>query len=414
MPFDRTAPLPEGVIVGAAWGSGPTDDYAALAAAFRPVLARIREQSVTRELERRLPAEEIAWLREAGFTALRVPREYGGKGIRLVELFELLIELSEADSNITQALRAHFGFTEHALDSPAERRERWLARLGKGAIVGAAWSETGEARQSQFATRLTQNASGWHLNGAKFYTTGSLFADWIHVGASDADDAQVSVTVNRHADGVEVIDDWDGMGQRLTASGTSRFNHVKVDEREIVAGRAPFPYSEAFYQLVHLATLAGIGRAVANDAAAVLASRKRSYSTAVTQRAADDPQLLQVVGRARAHAWTAGAIVAQAARALERAAASFERPDALAIIAETEIEIWQAQTVASQLVLDASASVFDALGASATLRNAGLDRYWRNARTIASHNPRIYKDRIVGDFAVNGTLPPGQWRIGVA
>jgi alkylation response protein AidB-like acyl-CoA dehydrogenase len=189
---------------------------------------------------------------------------------------------------------------------------------------------------------------------------------------------------------------------------------VKVDEREIVAGRAPFPYSEAFYQLVHLATLAGIGRAVASDAAAILASRKRSYSNAVTPRAAEDPQLLQVVGRARAHAWTAGAIVAQAARALERAAASFERPDALAIIAETEIEIWQAQTVASQLVLDASASVFDALGASATLRAAGLDRYWRNARTIASHNPRIYKDRIVGDFAVNGTLPPGQWRIGVA
>ncbi|AQH03930.1 monooxygenase (plasmid) [Burkholderia sp. KK1] len=414
MPFDRTAPLPSDAVVGPAWGAGPTEHYAALAARFRPLFARIRAQSVTRELDRRLPVEEIAWLRDAGFTSLRVPREHGGEGIKLVELFELLIELSEADSNITQALRAHFGFTEHALDSPAERRERWLARLGKGAIVGAAWSETGEARQSQFATRLTRSANGWHLNGAKFYTTGSLFADWIHVGATDADDAAVSVTVDRHTEGVEVIDDWDGMGQRLTASGTSRFNHVKVDEREIVTGRAPFPYSEAFYQLVHLATLAGIGRAVANDAAAAVAARTRSYSHASSTRAADDPQLLQVVGRARAHAWTAGAIVAQSARALERAAASFDRPDALAVIAETEIEIWQAQTVASQLVLDASANVFDALGASATLRTAGLDRYWRNARTIASHNPRIYKDRIVGDFAVNGTLPPGQWRIGVA
>ncbi|SAK74139.1 acyl-CoA dehydrogenase [Caballeronia temeraria] len=414
MPFDRNAPLPAGVAVGAAWGPGPTEQYAALAARFRPVFARIRAQSVERELERRLPADEIAWLRDAGFTSLRVPADYGGQGIRLVELFELLIELSEADSNITQALRAHFGFIEHALDSPVERRERWLARLATGVIVGAAWSETGEAPRSHFATRLTRDAKGWHLNGTKFYTTGSIFADWIHVGATDADDEALSVTVDRRADGVEVIDDWDGMGQRLTASGTSRFNNVKVDEHEIVAGRAPFPYSEAFYQLVHLATLAGIGRAVASDAAAAIAARKRSYSHAVSTRAADDPQLLQVVGRARAHAWTAGAIVAQAARALERAVASFDRPDALAVIAETEIEIWQAQTVASQLVLDASASVFDALGASATLRTAGLDRYWRNARTIASHNPRIYKDRIVGDFAVNGTLPPGQWRIGVA
>jgi hypothetical protein len=47
-------------------------------------------------------------------------------------------------------------------------------------------------------------------------------------------------------------------------------------------------------------------------------------------------------------------------------------------------------------------------------RNAARDRYWRNARTLASHNPRICKDPIVGDYAVNGTNPPYQWRIGQA
>ena len=46
-------------------------------------------------------------------------------------------------------------------------------------------------------------------------------------------------------------------------------------------------------------------------------------------------------------------------------------------------------------------------------RAVGKARYRRNARTLASHNPRIYKDRIVGDFAVNGTIPPPQWRIGL-
>lgn len=68
----------------------------------------------------------------------------------------------------------------------------------------------------------------------------------------------------------------------------------------------------------------------------------------------------------------------------------------------------------TQLIIDASAAIFDALGASATLRETGLDGYWRNARTIASHNPRVYNDRIIGDFAVNGRVPPGQWRIGIA
>lgn len=71
-------------------------------------------------------------------------------------------------------------------------------------------------------------------------------------------------------------------------------------------------------------------------------------------------------------------------------------------------------TVVTNLVLEASTLLFDALGTSATRKPAALDRFWRNARTLASHNPRIYKDRIVGDYAVNGTSPPYQWRIGLA
>lgn len=71
-------------------------------------------------------------------------------------------------------------------------------------------------------------------------------------------------------------------------------------------------------------------------------------------------------------------------------------------------------TVVTSLILDASTVLFDALGASAAKRSHGLDRHWRNARTIASHNPRIYHDRVVGDFAVNGTTPAPHGGIGVA
>jgi hypothetical protein len=52
--------------------------------------------------------------------------------------------------------------------------------------------------------------------------------------------------------------------------------------------------------------------------------------------------------------------------------------------------------------------------AACTPPSRKLERLWRNARTLSSHNPRVDKDRIVGDFAVNGTLPPKQWRIGVS
>jgi alkylation response protein AidB-like acyl-CoA dehydrogenase len=58
------------------------------------------------------------------------------------------------------------------------------------------------------------------------------------------------------------------------------------------------------------------------------------------------------------------------------------------------------------LVLEATGQIFDVLGASATDRGLALDRHWRNARTVASHNPHLYKARLIGDHALNGALPP--------
>ncbi len=398
------------------WGAGPSPHYEALAAPFRPLFRKIAAEAVSREVDRRLPAAEIDWLKQAGFGAVRLPKESGGAGASLPELFALLIELSEADSNLTQALRAHFGFTEDILSSRNEaHRHAWSARIASGDIVGNAWSEVGDARQQAFSTRVEKNGHGWTLNGAKFYTTGSLFAEWIDVGASAEDDVSVGVIVARSSPGVAVVDDWDGFGQIGTASGTATFTDVAVAADQIVADNDRFRYGQAFFQLVHLATLAGIGRAAATDLAARVAARTRQYTNGAGPRSSQDPQVLQVVGRVRAAAYASGAIVLKAAEALQRAFEARLTGDEDAERLATNIadlETAEAQTVVTDLILEATTLVFDALGASATRKDAALDRYWRNARTLSSHNPRIYKHRIIGDFAVNGTPHPDQWRIG--
>jgi len=35
----------------------------------------------------------------------------------------------------------------------------------------------------------------------------------------------------------------------------------------------------------------------------------------------------------------------------------------------------------------------------------GLDRHWRNARTVATHNSVLFKSRVIGDHVLNGTAP---------
>jgi alkylation response protein AidB-like acyl-CoA dehydrogenase len=57
---------------------------------------------------------------------------------------------------------------------------------------------------------------------------------------------------------------------------------------------------------------------------------------------------------------------------------------------------------------DALWRFFDAASASSTDADLALDRHWRNARTVSSHNPVVYKARLVGDWAVNRTLPEGR------
>lgn len=213
-----------------AWGSGPSTRYEALAAPFRPLFKSIREGAVARDAERRLPYDEIKALREAGFTAVRVPRDFGGAGANLPELFNLLIELSEADSNVTNAVRSHFGFTEDVVNSPnAARRETWLRRIGEKTFFGNGHSEVGDAKVQAFSTTVSNRNGQLVLNGKKYYTTGTLFADWINVAAQGANGDPVAVVVSRHAPGVEVLDDWDGFGQALTASGTTLFTDVPVE-----------------------------------------------------------------------------------------------------------------------------------------------------------------------------------------
>ncbi|MCS3566714.1 MULTISPECIES: acyl-CoA dehydrogenase family protein [Bradyrhizobium] len=399
-----------------AWGSGPSARYEDLAAPFRPLFRSIRDTAVARDLERRLPYDEIKALRAAGFTTVRVPEQFGGPGATLPELFNLLIELSEADSNVTNSLRSHFGFTEDVLNSPdPKRRELWLRRIGEKTLFGNGHSEVGDNKLQAFSTTVSNKDGQLVLNGRKYYTTGTLFADWINIAAQHESGDPVGVVVSRHSSGVEVLDDWDGFGQALTASGTTIFKDVPVEGNQVIPVTERFKYSNAFYQLVHLATLAGIGRAATNDVARLVKQRTRVFSHGNASSVASDPQILQVVGRVRGNAYAAGAIVLKVAEALQRAhEAQLSRDEerTAGAVAIAEIELDQAVTVVSTLILEATTIFFDALGASSAARNLALDRYWRNARTIANHNPRVYRDRIVGDFAVNGTLPPGQYRIG--
>ena len=121
--------------------------------------------------------------------------------------------------------------------------------------------------------------------------------------------------------------------------------------------------------------------------------------------------ILVVYGHAIRGLIAADALAATSAASLQNAA-ELHPEGAVEEVACLEIEIYQAQTIIVEQVLEATSTLFNGLGASALSRTLGFDRFWRNARTLASHNPVIYKERLVGDYAVNGTPPPVYWIAG--
>lgn len=392
-------------------------DYEALAARFRPIFKQIADGAVQREQNRSLPHEPIQWLKQAGFGAVRVPVEYGGGGASLPQLFQLLIELAEADSNVPQALRGHFAFAEDRLNAaPGPGRDLWFKRFVEGDIVGCAWTEIGNVAIGDVVTKVSPDGDAWKLNGEKFYSTGSIFSDWIDVYAQRSDTGgDVIAAVRARQPGIEHSDDWDGFGQRTTGSGTSRFRDAAVDAENVIDFATRFKYQTAFYQLVLLATLAGIGRAALRDVAHEVRSRKRIYSHGNAPRVSEDPQVQQVVGEVAAWVYAAEASAVRAAEPAQRAyLARFAGDEALGREANVaaEIESATAQVVVSELIQRATTQLFNALGASDIRQGKALDRHWRNARTVSSHNPVIYKARIIGDWVVNGNEPPFVWQIG--
>ena len=383
-----------------------------------PVFEHIGVGTLEREQTRTLPHEQVTALRDAGFGRLRIPVEFGGDGLDWPSFAELLVELATVDSNLPQIFRGHIAYVEELIAAPAsDRRERWLRRLAAGELVGNAWSEVGSGTLGTSGTVVSSEEDGTlRVDGRKFYTTGSIFADWIDATATQGD-TNVTVLIPRHQAGVTVQDDWDGFGQPLTGTGGAVFDGAIVDAEDVAAFDSRFRYQTAVYQLVLLSVLAGIASAVERDAGEQIRSRTRVYSHGTASRTHDDPQVLQIVGEISAAASVARASVQSVARAVQRAvdlSGDRDSPEAVEAVIAAELGSAQAQIVLSELVTRSATRLFDTVGASAISGAKGLDRHWRNARAVASHNPWIFKARELGNWSVNGVVPEFIWNVGVA
>jgi alkylation response protein AidB-like acyl-CoA dehydrogenase len=380
------------------------------------LLAGIGAGAKDRDLNDENPFDQVTALKRAGFGTLRLPTGLGGAGYTVPQLFSAVIDVARADPIVAHIFRTHFWFTEERLRTPGDPiGQRWLSKVADGKIFGNAFSEKGSLAVGSlvFNTRLLPDpAVGFRLTGEKYYSTGTLFADYLTATATTDHDSVAVVIVPADRTGVRLIDDWDGFGQRRTGTGTTIFKDVAVSAEEVLSDSPydaePTPTVQyASLQLYIHAVVAGVLEAVVDDGVALLRSRERSFSHATTEKPTDDPLLQRQLGVLASTAYVARAAVLDAAEAIGRATASDsgDGPDPV-LAAEAQLKVAKVKVHLDDVAPEAATRLLELGGASASSRQRNLDRHWRNIRTITLHNPVAYKARVIGENLLHGTALP--------
>ena len=389
--------------------------------AFNALLGEIAAGAKDRDLNDQNPFDQVIALKRAGFGALRLPADLGGPGLSVRQLFSTIIDVAHADPIVAHIFRTHFWFVEERLRAlrvdPADAvSRRWLDEVAAGKLFANAFSEKGTLAVGSlvFNTRLLPDGDGaFRLNGEKYYSTGTLFSDHLTVATTTDHDSVASVIVPADRTGVRLIDDWDGFGQRRTGTGTTVFTDVAVSPDEVLADTPydaePTPTVQyASLQLYIHAVVAGVLASIVDDGVALLRSRTRSFSHALTESPADDPLYQKLLGELASTAYVAKAIVLDAADAIGAATDSVDAagvPDA-ALAVDAQLKVAKVKVHLDDVAPEAATRLLELGGASAASRQRNLDRHWRNVRTITLHNPVAYKARVIGENLLHGTPIP--------
>jgi SfnB family sulfur acquisition oxidoreductase len=382
-----------------------TSDAQALQVAGE-LAGHFRTDSAVRDRERRLPHAELELFSQSGLWGISVPKAHGGAGVSNITLARVVQLIAEADGSLGQIPQNHFYALEVLrVNGSATQQARLYAEALAGQRFGNALAELGTRTAHDRTTRLSRDGDGFRINGRKFYATGALYAQRIPTSVVDDDGVQHLAFVPRDSDGLSVIDDWSGFGQRTTGSGSVVFDNVYVSATDVIPFQSAFERPTTvgpLAQILHAAIDTGIARAAFEDALTFVRTRSRPWIDSGVDRAADDPLTLNSLGKLSARLYAAEALLERAGEYLDLAQAD----STAETVAAASIAVAEARAISTEISLAASSTLFELAGSQSTLAEHGLDRHWRNARVHTLHDPVRWKFHAIGNYYLNDTKPP--------
>ncbi len=319
---------------------------------FGDLIDRVSGEAPRRDTERLLFGELRPELRRRKIGAIRLPRADGSR-LPLTEFFQFIGELATADSNLAHSLRNHYAALENAILDPTPGSARLLALGADGMLFGgAAQDRTGSSGASPETKAEQVGEDEYLVSCRRYYATGSLYADYLILSVTLGESGQRTVLIESSRAGVELPDDWDGFGQRLTGSGSIVLDNVRITgadtfQRPAIDKERPrYPFT--FNQVYLTTVVAGIAQRALRDAVELVRSRSRNYYHGTSDRTADEPVIQAAIGVASANAFAATATVNAAAAQLAR---SWDAPRDFGLSLEATLAASRAKITVESLAL---------------------------------------------------------------
>ena len=359
-----------------------------------------------RDQQRLLPYAEVELFSQKGLGAIRIPKRYGGAFVSNKTVAHVFRILNKADSSLGQIPQNQIALLNLIEIVGTEEQKRFIYNeILQGKRLANGGPERNTQNTTSLNTQLTIENGRYFIDGEKFYSTGSSFADWLAVKAIHPEGHAVLTIINRHEQGVEVVDNWNGFGQRTTSSGTVILKHAEVDPLLIFDERKLTQQPTlrgAFSQLIQVAIDVGIAEAAFADTLTAVHKARPIIDSGV-DKASQEHYTLQEVGKLDVLLDAAILLLDDAAEYLDELDGKENLTAEEA--AKASILVAEAKVYANDAALQISEKLLELGGSRASLAQHNLDQHWRNARVHTLHDPVRWKIHTIGDYYLNHKLP---------
>ncbi len=359
-----------------------------------------------RDQNRQLPFAEIELFSKKGLGGIRIPQAFGGAFVSNKTLAQVFRIINKADSSVGQIPQNQIALLNMIDILGSEQQKQFIFNeILNGKRLANGGPERNTKDTKTLSTTLSIENGRYYVDGEKFYSTGSSFAHWLAIKAIHPEGYVVLTLVDATAQGIEVIDNWNGFGQRTTSSGTVKLQRVEVDPLLIFDERKlaeDINYRGAFSQLMQVAIDVGIAEAAFEDTLSAV-KKARPIVDAQVEKASFEHYTLQEVGKS-------AVLLDAAILLLDKAAEYLDELDQLSVVsaeqaAKASILVAEDKVYANDAALQISEKLLELGGSRSSLSQHNLDQHWRNARVHTLHDPIRWKLHALGNYYLNNTFP---------